>query len=179
MRPVGRGEPLGTVFRSVGRAQHYHMDPRPPDPRLVRLYISLSRVSLAVPYHALSACLCPSLNPETLLGFVYWRHKSGRNRWAAILSKQAVKRNRPLKRLAFLLIFGLLLARCFSHSDMMQYSLEIRVPSLIYDSILVLSLSFFFLFFSAFLPFSLAEPTLVPSVPLLLLHSHLTREPYG
>lgn len=48
MRPVGRGEePLGTVFRSVGGAQHYHMDPRPPDPRLVRLYISLSRVSLA------------------------------------------------------------------------------------------------------------------------------------
>lgn len=44
MRPVGRGEPLGTVFRSVGRAQHYHMDPRPPDPRRSALHLTFSRV---------------------------------------------------------------------------------------------------------------------------------------
>lgn len=44
MRPVGRGVPLGTVFRSVGGAQHYHMDPRPPDPRRPALHLTCSRV---------------------------------------------------------------------------------------------------------------------------------------
>lgn len=54
-------EPLGTVFRSVGGAQHYHMNRRPPDPRRSALHLTFSRVVRGPPT-TLLPLLCLSLS---------------------------------------------------------------------------------------------------------------------
>jgi len=89
MRPVGRREPLDTVF--VRSAEHNIITWTHGLLTLVlRPYISLPHTSLLfLPSFRLP--VCPSLNSRMLLGFAHWKHKSYA-RGTTISSKQAIKR---------------------------------------------------------------------------------------
>lgn len=78
-------------FRSVGGAQHYHMDPRPPDPRPSALHLTPSYIVAVFSLLSFRSPVCPSLNSRMLLGFAHWKHKSYA-RGTTISSKQAIKR---------------------------------------------------------------------------------------
>lgn len=95
-------------FRSVGRAQHYHMDPRPPDPRSFGLTSHFLAHRWHSPLLALSACFCPSLNSRMLLGFAYWKHKSYAR------EERQSRVNKSLKRPPFFLILRLFAMVYFS-----------------------------------------------------------------
>lgn len=90
MRPVGRGEPLGTIF--VRSAKHNIITWTHGLLTLVlRPYISLPHTSLLFLLFLFHSLVCPSVNFRMLSGFVHWKHKSYA-RGTTISSKQAIKR---------------------------------------------------------------------------------------
>lgn len=90
MRPVGRGEPLDTVF--VRSVEHNIITWTHGLLTLVlRSYISLPHTSLLFFPFSCRSPVCPSLNSRMLLGFAHWKHKSYA-RGTTISSKQAIKR---------------------------------------------------------------------------------------
>lgn len=93
-------------FRSVGGAQHYHMDPRPPDPSPSALHLSPSYVVAVFPPSRFARLFVPLLIPgcfwDLLIGNINRMHEERQSRV-----------NKPLKGPSFFLIFGLLLLRCF------------------------------------------------------------------
>lgn len=82
----------GTVFRSVGRARHYHMDPHGllRDPRPSALHLTFSRVPCPAATPPIQPAVCPSLNSRMLLGF----RLVGDPDHVRVSSKQSHKKNR-------------------------------------------------------------------------------------
>lgn len=93
-------------FRSVGGAQHYHVDPRPPDPRPSALHLTLSHVVAVSPpsrfVRLFVRLLIPGCFWDLLIGNINRMHEERQSRV-----------NKPLKEPLFFLIFGLLLLQCF------------------------------------------------------------------